>query len=81
VQFFLDFTLVMLGLPVMLSRRNRNAYVSIGLCLGVATALTVASLGCQSLGALSLLPPTLAAWLPLLGFVPLAAGLSLSLRT
>jgi lipopolysaccharide export system permease protein len=81
VQFFMDGTLVMLGLPVMLSRRSRNVFVSIGICLGVATAFTLMALACQSLGGLNLLRPTLAAWLPLMAFVPLAAALSQSLRT
>lgn len=81
VQFFMDGTLVMLGLPVMLSRRSRNVFVSIGICLAVATAFTLSALACQSLGSINLLRPTLAAWLPLMAFVPLAAALSQSLRT
>ena len=34
----------MLGLPLMLSRRNRNVFLSIGICLGVATAFTLVAL-------------------------------------
>jgi lipopolysaccharide export system permease protein len=81
VQFFMDGTLVMLGLPVMLSRRSRNAFVSIGICLLIATCFTLTALSCQSLGSLNMLPPTLAAWLPLMLFAPLAAALGHSLRT
>ncbi|HYO23953.1 MAG TPA: LptF/LptG family permease [Lacipirellulaceae bacterium] len=81
LQFFMDGTLVMLGLPVMLSRRSRNVFVSIGICLLIATAFMLSALACQSLGSLSMLRPSLAAWLPLLVFAPVAAALSGSFRT
>jgi lipopolysaccharide export system permease protein len=81
VQFFMDGTLVMLGLPVMLSRRSRNAYVAIGICLGAAMLFMLTALACQSLGSVNMLRPTLAAWGPLLIFVPVATALSQSLRT
>jgi lipopolysaccharide export system permease protein len=81
VQFFMDGTLVMLGLPVILSRRSRNAYVAIGICLGVAMLFMLTALACQSLGSVNMLRPTLAAWGPLLVFVPIATALSQSLRT
>jgi lipopolysaccharide export system permease protein len=80
-QFFMDGTLVFLGLPVMLSRRSRNVFLSIGICLGAATVFMLAGLACQSLGSLNLMQPALAAWLPLMVFVPVAAALSGSLRT
>lgn len=81
VQMFMDGTLVMLGLPVMLSRRSRNAYLSIGICLGLGMLFMIASLACQSLGNLNLVSPALAAWAPLMLFVPVAAALAGSLRT
>ena len=81
VQMAMDGTLVMLGLPVMLSRRSRNAYVSIGICMGLAMLFMITALACQSLGNVNLVRPTLAAWGPLLVFVPLAAALANSLRT
>jgi hypothetical protein len=37
-------------------------------------------LGCQSLGSTGWLQPALAAWLPLMMFAPVAAGLSDSLQ-
>jgi lipopolysaccharide export system permease protein len=80
-QFFMDGTLVFLGLPVMLSRRSRNVFLSIGICLGIATVFMLTGLACQSLGSLNLMQPALAAWLPLMVFVPVAAALSGSLRT
>lgn len=81
VKFFVDGTLVMLGLPVMLSRRSRNAFLSIGICLFTATCFMLMGLACQSLGNLNMMPATLAAWLPLMVFAPLAAALGHSLRT
>jgi lipopolysaccharide export system permease protein len=80
VKPLMDGTLLMLGLPLMLSRRNRNVFFSISLCLGIATAFMLVTLASQSLGGLGVLRPSLAAWLPLLIFVPVAAGMSQTLR-
>ncbi len=81
MQPFMDGTLLMLGLPLMFSRRSRNVFLSFGICLLVALSFSLVSLACQSLGGLSLLRPTLAAWLPLLVFVPVAVAMSHTLRT
>jgi len=81
VQPMMDATLLMLGLPLMFSRRRRNVFLSVGICLLVAVAFSLVTLGCQSLGGLSLLRPTLAAWLPLLLFIPVAVAMSHTLRT
>jgi lipopolysaccharide export system permease protein len=81
LQPFMDSTMLMLGLPLMLSRRTRNIFFSISICLGVAMAFSLVGLACQSLGDLSLLRPTLAAWIPLLVFVPVAVAMSHTFRT
>ncbi len=81
VQPVIDTTLLMLGLPLMFSRRQRNVFLSIGICLSVAIAFTLATVVCQSLGGLSLLRPTLAAWLPIMVFLPIAVGMSHTLKT
>lgn len=81
VRPLMDGTLLMLGLPLVLSRRQRNVFLTIGVCVGVAAAFTLAGLACQSLGGLGVMRPQLAAWLPLLVFVPLAAAMSQNLRT
>ena len=81
VQPLMDGTLLMLGLPLMLSRRNRNVFLSIGICLGVATAFTLIGAELPIAGRLNMLRPPLAAWLPLMIFVPVAAAMSQSLRT
>ncbi len=81
LQPLMDGTLLMLGLPLMFSRRRRNVFFSFSICLGVAIAFTMVTLACQSLGGLSLLRPTLAAWVPLLIFLPLAVAMSHTFRT
>jgi lipopolysaccharide export system permease protein len=81
MQPLMDGTLLMLGLPLMFSRKNRNLFLSFGICLLVAVAFSLVTLACQSLGGLNLLRPTLAAWLPILIFLPVAVAMSHSLRT
>jgi lipopolysaccharide export system permease protein len=80
LQPFLDTTLLFLGLPLVVSRGNRNPFIAVGLGMGVVTAFMLVALGCQSLGASGWLQPTLAAWLPLMAFAPLAVAMSDSLR-
>ena len=80
LQPFLDATLLFLGLPLVVSRGNRNPYFAIGLCVGVVALFMVVKLGCQSLCLTGWLQPPLAAWLPLMIFAPAAVLLSDSLR-
>ncbi|MHB1035872.1 MAG: LptF/LptG family permease [Pirellulales bacterium] len=76
VQPLLDMTLLFLGLPLVLSRQNRNMFVAIGLCIGVVANFVSVIIGFQYLGNMNFLSPALAAWFPLVIFVPVAAGLS-----
>ncbi|MEX2092996.1 MAG: LptF/LptG family permease [Pirellulales bacterium] len=80
MQPFLDTTLLFLGLPLVVSRGNRNPYFAIGLCVGVVALFMVVKLGCQSLCLTGWLQPPLAAWLPLMIFAPVAVISSDSLR-
>lgn len=80
LQPLLDTTLILLGIPFVVTRTNRNPFISLGLCLAVVTIFMATVLGCQSLGTKGLLSPTMAAWLPLLVFAPIAAFTSDSLR-
>lgn len=81
VQPVLDMTLLFLGLPLVLTGSNRNVFLSIGVCLALVVAFMLVVLGCNYLGSSYLLEPSLAAWLPLMIFVPLAIALSLPLRS
>lgn len=74
-QPMLDVTLLFLGLPLMLSRNNRNVFVSVGVCLALVSVFTLFVFGARSLGTIYLISPALAAWLPLIVFVPIAAAM------
>ena len=80
VQPFLDINLLFLGLPLLLSRSNRNLFLAIGLCLGLVVGFYLVVLGFQYLGSNYLISPDLAAWCPLMIFVPLAVAMSDPLR-
>ena len=80
VQPLLDATLLLLGLPLVVSRGNRNIFMAIGLCVALVAVFMLVTLACQNLGASSLIRPALAAWLPLIIFMPLAIGMSDPLR-
>lgn len=76
IQPLMDVTLLMLGLPLVLTRENRNVFLAMGLGGVVVGAFMLVVIGFQHLGAVYVLSPALAAWAPLMLFVPLAAGLS-----
>jgi lipopolysaccharide export system permease protein len=72
VQPLLDVVLIFLGIPLVLTRENRNVFVAAGQCLGLTLGFFVITLASQSLGSSYLINPVLAAWIPLLVFAPLA---------
>jgi lipopolysaccharide export system permease protein len=77
VQPFLDVTLFVLGLPLVLTRQNRSVFVAAGLGVGVVIAYFAVTIVCQALGASGfLISPALAAWAPLIILVPVATALS-----
>lgn len=77
VQPFLDVSLFMLGLPLVLTRQNRNAFVAVGLGVVVVIAYFGILFCCQGMGASGfLLTPAQAAWCPLIILGPAAAALS-----
>ncbi len=80
LQPFMDITLLMLGLPLVVARGNRNPFVAIGVCVAVVSAYFLVTLGCQSLGISGWLKPSLASWVPLILFVPIAASLTDTMR-
>jgi lipopolysaccharide export system permease protein len=73
VQPFLDATLLLMGLPLVLARGNRNVFMAIGLCCVIVAGFMTVNLGCQYLGSSGLMPAARAAWLPLILSTPLAA--------
>ncbi len=81
LQPLLDITLLMLGLPLVVSSGARNPFIAIGYCLTVVTAFFLVSLGAQSLGGTGLISPVMAAWAPLVSFGPIAVGMCDPLRS
>lgn len=76
LQPFLDLTLLFLGLPLVVAHDNRNVFVAIGMCIGIVALFFLVSIACQQLGKGMLISPALAAWAPLMIFVPAAVGMS-----
>jgi len=79
VQPLMDITLLFLGLPLIVARGDRNVFVAMGFCILVTTLFAAVAAGSQHLGDIMLISPALAAWLPLIIFVPVAAGMFESL--
>ncbi len=76
LQPVLDLTLLFLGLPLVLTRQSRNVFVTAGLSLLVVATFSMVTICCHALGSSGyLLSPALAAWAPVLIFVPLAFAL------
>ncbi|MGE0606226.1 MAG: LptF/LptG family permease [Pirellulales bacterium] len=72
VQPLLDVTLLFLGLPLVISKGNRNVFLAVGICLVVVVVFMLVTLGSQFLGSNVLVDPALAVWLPLFIFAPAA---------
>jgi lipopolysaccharide export system permease protein len=80
LQPLADMTLLFLALPVVLARDTRNVFLAIGQSVGVVGVFLTVGQAAQYLGSNYLLSPALAAWLPLMIFVPAAVHLSASLE-
>ena len=76
LQPLMDATLLLLGIPIVLSRNDRNVFLAIGLCVGVVVVFMITTITCQYLGNTSLISAALASWLPLIIFVPIAVALA-----
>jgi lipopolysaccharide export system permease protein len=79
VQPLLDITLLFLGLPLVIAQKQRNVFIAIGMCMGVVTVFIAVAIAFQYLGSSYLLSPALAVWMPLIIFVPVAAGMGESM--
>ncbi len=76
VQPLLDMSLFFLGVPLVLTRRNRNVFVAGILGFALVGGFYFVTMLSHWLGANYFLSPALSAWLPLLLFGPLAYMLS-----
>lgn len=72
LQPLVDFSLVLLGIPLVLTRGSRNIFLAAGLCAGLMAILQFVLLTCHGLGSNYLLNPIWATWIPVLVFAPLA---------
>jgi lipopolysaccharide export system permease protein len=68
----LGLLLVFLGLSIILRDTTRNVILSAGACLVLCAVFFVVIYTCKMLGENDILPPPLAAWLPVLLFGPFA---------
>ncbi|HEY1188753.1 MAG TPA: LptF/LptG family permease [Gemmata sp.] len=62
--------MVIFGLSVILWNPNRHVIISSGLCLIVSATIFLFVIACKYLGDQDVLPPPLAAWLPVIVFGP-----------
>ena len=76
VQPFLDMNLLLLGLPIVLTRQSRNLFLSVGFCVLLIVVFMAVIMLCHSIGESAVLSPSLAAWCPLILFLPLAVMMS-----
>lgn len=71
VRPFIDGTLLLLALPILLTRNDRHVFMVAGSCLLLVTGFTGIVLGLAALGGAGyLLNPLNAIWLPLIVFLP-----------
>jgi len=77
VQPMLDMCLFLLGLPLVLTKQNRNVFVAIGMCVGVVIGYFLLVMICQAMGSSGFVfSPAQAAWCPLVILAPTAAMVS-----
>ncbi|MGL6226160.1 MAG: LptF/LptG family permease [Thermoguttaceae bacterium] len=74
VQPFLDMVLLLLGIPIILSKGDRNVFKAMGLVALLVFTFLVVQYGALFVGK-SMEAPILGVWFPLLLFVPLVVNL------
>lgn len=67
----IDWTVLLLGIPVLLTRPDRHMFWVAGACLGIVAGFTGVAIALAALGSSgTLFSPALATWMPLLIFLP-----------
>lgn len=70
----LEFTLVLMGLPLVICKSDRNIFVAAALCTLVIVMLEITTMASHAMGTYQIISPaSLAAWLPVILFLPLTA--------
>ena len=70
---FLDMSLALLGIPLVVGPNRRGVFVAVGLCVLMTVIFFLTTLGFHALATGYVIGPSLAAWAPLLTLAPLAA--------
>jgi len=70
---FLDMSLALLGIPLVVGPNRRGIFIAVGLCVAMTVIFFLVVLGCHALATSYIMSPSLGAWLPLLVLAPLAA--------
>jgi len=70
---FLDISLALLGIPLVVGPNRRGIFVAVGLCVMMTVLFFLTVLGCHALATNYMLSPSTGAWFPLLVLAPLAA--------
>lgn len=70
----LELTLLLIGLPLVISNPNRNIFLGAAICLLIIFSIETLTAASHSLGAYRMIQPAaMAAWLPVLVFLPFTA--------
>jgi lipopolysaccharide export system permease protein len=73
VRPLIDWTVLLIGLPIVLARQDRNMFSAAGVCLLMVSGFTAFVMGINAAASSGyLFSPAVAAWIPLLVFVPLS---------
>ena len=71
LQPVLDLTLLLLGLPLVISKPNQNIFFAAALCMAIVVTVQVTTMASHAMGAYSMIQPAVfSAWIPVLVFVP-----------
>jgi lipopolysaccharide export system permease protein len=70
---FLDMSLALLGIPLVVGPNRRGVFVAVGLCVAMTVLFFMVLIGSHGMATGYVLTPSLGAWLPLLILAPLAS--------
>ena len=72
VRVPLDFALILLGLPLVVNRRQRNLFLMVGVAIATVMFFFALKTFASFIGGSEIMEPALAAWLPLIVIGPIA---------
>ena len=70
----LELTLVLIGLPLVISDPNRGIFLGAAMCMLIIVLMELSTAACTTLGSLGMIQPiALSAWMPVFVFLPFSA--------